>query len=330
MKARIFAVIASLILLTHLPSARGQGTSFTYQGHLNSNGASAAGNFDFQFGLYTNVATGNLVTSLVTNSDIIVSNGLFTTALSFGNVFNGASCWLEIGVRTNGSTGAFMILTPRQMITPAPYAIMANSASNLLGTLPATQLSGALPASAVAGAFSNAVTFINATNIFVGNGFGLTTLLQTNYLYVTDSSVQEIGTANTFQNITTSTQLGNTGWGFSSTGVFTAQQNGIYLVQYQIEVQNGQSTASGVNIAFGARALLNSATEITGSESFINIPPAFGEGILTKSFLVAVIAGQTVSLQIASNATGTFAYIASGTFAGENYPGVTLTILRIQ
>jgi hypothetical protein len=103
------------------------------------------------------------------------------------------------------------------------------------------------------------------------------------------------------------------------------------MMQYQVEVQNGESSfGSGVNIAFGARALLNSSTEITGSESLINIQPGFGIGILSKSFLVAVAAGQTVNFQVTANGTGTLAYIASGTFGPETYPGVTITILRIQ
>ena len=65
--------------------------------------------------------------------------------IDFGpGVFTGATNWLQIGVETNG-VSSFTTLTPRQELTPVPYAIMANSASNLLGTLPAAQLSGTVP-----------------------------------------------------------------------------------------------------------------------------------------------------------------------------------------
>ena len=43
----------------------------------------------------------------VTNSDVAVTNGLFTTTLNFGpGIFSGANYWLQIAVRTNGN-GAF-------------------------------------------------------------------------------------------------------------------------------------------------------------------------------------------------------------------------------
>ena len=48
---------------------------------------------------------------------------------------------------------------------------MANTASNLLGPLPAAQLSGTLPASALAG-YAGAVTLTNASNCFNGSFFG--------------------------------------------------------------------------------------------------------------------------------------------------------------
>ena len=51
-----------------------------------------------------------------------VFSGLFTVALNFGaGAFPGAERWLEIQVRTD--LGAFSTLTPRQAVTPAPYAM---------------------------------------------------------------------------------------------------------------------------------------------------------------------------------------------------------------
>ena len=52
-----------------------------------------------------------------------------------------------------------------------PYAIMANSASNLLGTLPAAQLIGTLPSGVLAG-YSGSVTLTNGGNSFNGSFSG--------------------------------------------------------------------------------------------------------------------------------------------------------------
>jgi hypothetical protein len=153
-----------------------QGTEFTYQGQLNNGGSPANGSYDLTFTLFNTNTNGSVLAGPITNSAVTVSNGLFTTTLDFvGSVFNGNPVWLEITVSTNGSTN-FTTLSPLQLLTPTPYAIFANTASNLLGSLPATQLSGVLPSSQISGAYSNAVTFSNSANQFAGNGAGLTSL----------------------------------------------------------------------------------------------------------------------------------------------------------
>jgi hypothetical protein len=52
-------------------------------------------------------------------------DGYFTVELDFkdANAFNGEARWLQIGVRPGGSTGGFTTLSPRQEVTPAPYAL---------------------------------------------------------------------------------------------------------------------------------------------------------------------------------------------------------------
>ncbi len=144
-----------------MDSLRAQGTAFTYQGRLNDSGSPAGGSYDLTFALYgsTNLP-GTVLTGPITNSAVAVTNGLFTTLLDFGrNVFTGTNYWLQIGVRTNGDPNAFTALSPRQPLTPTPYAIFANTASNLSGTLPSAQLSGALPSAQISGTYSGAVTF---------------------------------------------------------------------------------------------------------------------------------------------------------------------------
>jgi hypothetical protein len=122
-----------------------QGTAFTYQGRLADGGAPANSNYDMQFYLRDAASNGNPVGTTNTLAPVPTSNGLFTVVLDFGaGIFTGNALWLEIGVRTNGSVSPYTTLSPRQPLTPSPYAIMANSASNLLGPLPAAQLSGTI------------------------------------------------------------------------------------------------------------------------------------------------------------------------------------------
>ena len=177
MKRRIISLLFCAIVAAFLPfeSLHAQGTAFMYQGRLNDGGNPANGNYDLRFTIYdsTNIP-GTVIAGPLTNSATAVSNGLFTANLDFGpGVFTGPARWLDIGVRTNGSTNGFVVLSPRQMLTPTPYAIFANSASNLSGTLPATQLTGTLPASAFAGGYTNTVALTNNGNIFGGTFTGI-------------------------------------------------------------------------------------------------------------------------------------------------------------
>lgn len=107
--------------------ASAQGTAFTYQGVMNDNGTPASGVYDIQFGAYDAVTDGVLQGNLVTNTAVIVSNGVFTTTLNLGgSVFTGQSLWLDIAVATNGGV-TFNPVAPRQPITPTPYSIYSTS-----------------------------------------------------------------------------------------------------------------------------------------------------------------------------------------------------------
>lgn len=139
----LFAALCGLFLID--TSVLAQGSAFTYQGQLRDGANAADGTYDLTFSLYPASTGGAPDAGPLTNAGVAVTNGLFTVTVDFGStVWNGQSNWLEIGVRTNGGA-TFMALTPRQPMTPAPYAIFAATASNLSGSLPASQL----PASVV-------------------------------------------------------------------------------------------------------------------------------------------------------------------------------------
>ncbi len=126
---RLIAPLALTLAFSLQPSALlAQGTAFTYQGRLNSNGTPASGSYDLVFSLHDAASGGGQVGSAVTNAVTSVSNGLFTATLDFGSgVFTGPGRWLQIEVRTNGAP-AYATLSPRQPMTPSPYALYAPSA----------------------------------------------------------------------------------------------------------------------------------------------------------------------------------------------------------
>src|SRR6267142_2553741 len=119
-----------LILITHAPGANAQTGAFTYQGRLVEGSNPANGSYDLQFGLADAVTNGNHVGITLTKAPLAVSNGLFSVTLDFGSaLFDGSGRWLEIAVRTNGSTGPYTVLAPRQPITASPYVLRANTAA---------------------------------------------------------------------------------------------------------------------------------------------------------------------------------------------------------
>jgi len=159
--------LAVLAILNLQLWAFAQGTAFTYQGQLMDTGAPANGLYDIRGGLYASSSGGALVSALYTNTAVPVSNGLFTIIMDFGDVYNGTPYWLQIGVRTNGAGAAFKELSPRQELTPTPYAIFAEGAS-------AGGLSGTLPTGDLSGSYGSPLSFTNPANSFAGNGSGLT------------------------------------------------------------------------------------------------------------------------------------------------------------
>ena len=182
MHKKVLFIVFAAFAFSALPSAFAQGTIFTYQGRLSENGIAANGIYDLRFAIFDAVTNGNEVGPAVTNSAVVVSNGLFTTALDFGaGAFDGNSRWLETGVQTNGESG-FTVLSPRQPLTASPYAIQslnaatANvadsassvSASDIIGTIPPSQLPAVIVTNGQAG--------VNLDGNFTGNGAALTNI----------------------------------------------------------------------------------------------------------------------------------------------------------
>ncbi|UCF35191.1 MAG: hypothetical protein JSV78_07775 [Phycisphaerales bacterium] len=107
------------------------GTAFTYQGQIKQAGEPLDDTADFEFSLWNDpnsVDPGDQVGPTVAADNVSVDNGLFTVILDFGaSIFTGDARWLEIAVRSPAGGGGFTTLSPRQELTPAPYALYALS-----------------------------------------------------------------------------------------------------------------------------------------------------------------------------------------------------------
>jgi hypothetical protein len=143
------ALVASLLLTSALTDislaapVTPQTTAFSYQGQLNAGGIYPTGQYQFTFTLY-DAATGGAVvsgTSPIPQS-LQVINGLFTTDLDFGQVFNGTQYWLDIQVGTLDTNEEELVA--RQPIDVVPVARLAlNSPAGTAGPTGATGPQGA-------------------------------------------------------------------------------------------------------------------------------------------------------------------------------------------
>ena len=133
-------ILAATSILPPAPTeAAPVGTGFTYQGSLAQGGTPANGIFDFELKLFDLDAAGNQVGSTLQIGNVTVTAGVFTTYVDFGaGAFGGGARWVEIGVRPGVSTGPYTILSPRQLISPAPIAmslpnVFTNEGLNFVG-----------------------------------------------------------------------------------------------------------------------------------------------------------------------------------------------------
>lgn len=138
---RLTASLAIIYASINL-SAAPLGTAFTFQGRLSDGPNPANGIYHFMFELFDAPTAGTLLNDNE-REDVTVSNGVFTVVLDFGaTAFTGNARWLQTKVQTNNG-GGFTILSPRQQIFPAPYALMAASVPRFL-TLGAPDSAGQL------------------------------------------------------------------------------------------------------------------------------------------------------------------------------------------
>ena len=137
----MIVVVGLVVSLAVVGKATPMGTAWTYQGRLMDANDTADGEYDFQFKLYDAPNGGFQQGSTIDVNDLDVIDGYFTVELDFGSsVFDGNDRWLQIGVRQVANP--FTILSPRQEVTPSPYALYAASGPGVPVPL---ELSGSIP-----------------------------------------------------------------------------------------------------------------------------------------------------------------------------------------
>jgi hypothetical protein len=119
---RIRSVLLTTLLAAGFAASAEAATTFTYQGELTSSAALANGNYDFRFILYSADLGGMQIGPIVTRSNVVVSQGVFTVPLDFGAEFGNEDRYLEIAVKAAGGP-TYTLLSPRQALTPATHAL---------------------------------------------------------------------------------------------------------------------------------------------------------------------------------------------------------------
>src|ERR1017187_10544687 len=263
MKTRI-SFLLTLALFAGTVRLQAQGTGFTYQGRLNTGTNPATGTFDLTFSLYGVSSGGSPLAGPVNTTGVGVANGLFTVLVDFGaGVFTGGSNWLSIGVRTNGG-GAFTPLTPREQVTPAPYAIFAESASaaGLSGTIPAADLSG-VNGSGLTGVNAATLSGLSASSFWqlTGNTLGAGQFLgslNSQPLFIQASGGVGIGTPSPQQGLSVKTGM-NLDQANLNTGVLNnGNTNGTGLT---FGLSSGEGIASQRQVGAGNRYGLDFYTD---------------------------------------------------------------------
>lgn len=146
-KVKISAILVLALCfsfcLAQVSEAVPMGTAFTYQGRLIDANSAADGLYDLEFSLHDANVAGTQKGPTNTMEEVDIIDGYLTVLLDFGNVFDGQSRWLEIGVRPGEQEDPndYTPMEPRQEVTPTPYSLYSALAgdSDLLDGLDSSQ-----------------------------------------------------------------------------------------------------------------------------------------------------------------------------------------------
>lgn len=180
-------LIAALSALPLAASAAPLGPAFSYQGFLRDGSQPASGLYDFQVCVYEATSGGAPLNCAPDFNEVPVQGGDFALALNFpAATFLGEERFLEVRARAGTATGAYTVLTPRQLIRSVPEALRANAAS----TAPWSGLSG------VPAGFADGVDNTGVASITAGAGLSGGTITGTGTIAIANGGITQamIGT----------------------------------------------------------------------------------------------------------------------------------------
>jgi hypothetical protein len=221
--ARMMCVVSllSLILFGCFASARAQTTVFTYQGCLTDSSMAANGTYEMKFALYGSPDGSDQIGATIENSNVTVTNGVFTVGLDFGaTAFDGSPRFLKITVKKPGDAD-FTNLTPRQPVNSTPYSIRALSAA----------------------------TAVTSTNALSVGGTPSAQIIREGDVRLTNTRYPNAGSSNYVQNRTT--QQGSTNFNIDGTGAANIFDAG---TQFNIGGNRVLSVGGAENIFVGRNA----------------------------------------------------------------------------
>jgi hypothetical protein len=333
-------------LNSQLSTASAQGTAFTYQGQLDAAGTPANGSYDLTFTLFSAGSGGSAVAGPLTNSATAVSNGLFTVTLDFGSgVFDGTARWLEIAVRTNGASG-FVTLAPRQPLTPAPYAILAGSATTAAGVpasgvgtgtanISITGNAGTATSAAYAGSAAMAYTAVTATTATTAtNLIGNVADSQLSANIPRLNGTNSFTGTNTFPGVTVATNVNNViagafiGNGSGLTNLNTAQFANSVLTNGETGITLGGTFSGNATTATTANNFSGSLSgDVTGTQSATVVSTVGGQSAANiasgASVANAATSAATANTIVKRDASGSFTNTSITLNGNLNLPATT-------
>jgi hypothetical protein len=239
---------------SHTPDAA-VGSGFTYQGSLKDGGNPANGQYDFAFSLYDAPISGTLVTTPITLTNQTVSSGLFTLPLDFGpSAFDGSARYLQIAVRPAGN-GSYTTLSPRQPITPTPYALFALKTQPYKNVVVVTQSGGQYTSITAA---LNSILDASSTNhylVWVGPGVYTESVTMKQFVDIQGAGEQ-------------STKITFTGSSGLNTGTVVGASNA-ELRFLTVENTGGNADAIGIYNNAASPSLLHVTATASGGSSHI-------------------------------------------------------------
>jgi hypothetical protein len=327
MKPRLFLIliISSLLLALGVSAiARAQeaapigadapaGTAFSYQGQLKDANGPVTDSCDFQLSLWDALSGGSQIGTTLTRSGVAVSEGLFTVQLDFGaNAFNGNARWLETAVRCPSGGGVYNTLTPRQPLTPAPYALYSANTDKLDGQHAAAFQQHAHNLLVVAKSGGDFATITDALNSITDNSAD-----NPYVIYVAPGTYMETITMKPYVDIEGAgeqvTKITYTGSFYADSGtVVGADHTEIRFLT--VENTGGDDCAVGIFNYYSNMRMTNVTVTTTGAKDNFSVYSGYSSPTLTNMTITAT--GGT------SSNTGIYIYSGSPTITDIN---VTVT-----